>query len=167
MSKFVHSNLVSFQANLFRFAFRLTADNEDALDLLQDTNLKVLENSHRFVPESNFKGWVFTIMRNLYINQYQRSRHPLSQTDSLDSNYKRILSCADESMSPEQFFEMAEIKSAIRSLCDDYRTPFTMLIYGFRYKEISKITGFPETKVKNNIAFARRCLHSTLAAYRV
>lgn len=167
MSVSLHSDLVSLQKLLLRFALRLTADHDDALDLLQDTNLKVLENAHRFSPDTNFKAWVFTIMQNTFYNLCQRSRHPLSCTDSIESHYAGILSCADDSMSPLQCCEMVEINNAIERLRFDRRTQFSMLIFGYRYKEISRLTGCPESIVKNNIALARRTLHSSLAAYRV
>lgn len=166
-SKSFHTDLVNLQQNLFRFALRLTADHNDALDLLQDTNLKVLENACRYVPDTNFKGWVFTIMQNAFYNQYQRSCHPVARTDSLDFHCTGIVSRADEAMSPQQCCEMIEIKNAIHGLRADYRTAFTMLVYGFRYKEISRIIGCSEIIVKNNIALARRSLYSTLSAYRV
>lgn len=166
-TKSLHTDLVNMQPILLRFELRLTADHDDALDLLQDTNLKVLENSHRYVPDTNFRSWVLKIMQNTYFNNYQRSRHPLAQTDSLDAHYKGIVSRADESMSPQQCCETLEIKNAIRSLRSDHRVAFSLLVYGFRYREISKITGSSEIIVKNNIALARRSLHSSLAAYRV
>ena len=166
-SKSFHTDLVNLQQNLFGFALRLTADHNDALDLLQDTNLKVLENAHRYVPGTNFKGWAYTIMQNAFYNQYQRSCHPVARTDSLDFHYTSIVSRADEAMSPHQCCEMIEIENAIHGLRLDHRIAFSMLVYGFRYKEISKITGYSEIIVKNNIALARRSLHSVLSAYRV
>lgn len=166
-SESLQSNLVALQAELLRFAMRLTADRDDALDLLQDTNLKIMENSGRFVPDTNFKGWAFKIMQNIFFNNCQRARHPLAQTVSLDAHFYNIASRADCAMSPQQRCETLEIKKAVRGLRTDHRTAFTMLIYGYRYKEISNVTGWSETIVKNNIALARRSLQSTLEAYRV
>lgn len=166
-SEFEQINIVSLQPILLRFAMCLTSNNDDALDLLQDTNLKVLENIDRFIPETNFKSWVFKIMRNIFLNQCQHARHPLSRTEMIDSDNVSIISRADTQMSPLQFCETLEINKAIDNLRPDFRTSFTLLISGFRYKEISKLTGYPETIVKNNIALARRSLHSSLAAYRV
>ncbi len=163
----LHSDLLSLQKRLFKFALRLTADHDDALDLLQDTNLKVLENAHRFSPDTNFKAWVFTIMQNTFYNLCQRSRHPLSRTDSIESDYSKVVARADDAMSPQQCCEMVDIHEAIDRLRTDHRVPFSMFIFGYRYKEISRLTGCPETIVKNNISLARRALHSSLAAYRV
>lgn len=167
MSNSLHTDLVSLQQILLRFALSLTADHDDALDLLQDTNLKVLENARLFTPGSNFKAWVFSIMKNTFYNLCQRSHHPLSRTDSIESHFDKIVSCPDASMSPHQCCEMKDIKNAIGNLRKEYRTAFLLLTFGYRYKEISRLTDCPETIVKNNIAFARRTLHTTLAAYRV
>lgn len=61
-------HLLSIQTELFRFAFKLTADREEANDLLQETSLKALDNEEKFTPDTNFKGWMYTIMRNIFIN---------------------------------------------------------------------------------------------------
>ena len=57
-------HLLNVQSELFRFAFKLTADREEANDLLQETSLKALDNEEKFTPDTNFKGWMYTIMRN-------------------------------------------------------------------------------------------------------
>lgn len=62
------SRLMSLQANMLNFAYMLTSNRDDALDLLQDTTLKVLDSRDKYVENTNFKGWVFTIMRNIFIN---------------------------------------------------------------------------------------------------
>ena len=61
-------HLLNVQSELFRFAFKLTADREEANDLLQETSLKALDNEEKFTPDTNFKGWMYTIMRNIFIN---------------------------------------------------------------------------------------------------
>ena len=63
-------HLLSIQTELFRFAFKLTADREEANDLLQETSLKALDNEEKFTPDTNFKGWMYTIMRNIFINNW-------------------------------------------------------------------------------------------------
>ena len=63
-------HLLSIQTELFRFAFKLTADREEANDLLQETSLKALDNEEKFTPDTNFKGWMYTIMRNIFIGEF-------------------------------------------------------------------------------------------------
>ena len=62
--------LLSMQENMMNFALMLTANRDDAQDLMQDTTLKVLDNQEKFVDNINFKGWVLTVMRNIFINNY-------------------------------------------------------------------------------------------------
>lgn len=79
-------HLLNVQSELFRFAFKLTADREEANDLLQETSLKALDNEEKFTPDTNFKGWMYTIMRNIFINNYRktvRDQTFVDQTDNL------------------------------------------------------------------------------------
>lgn len=62
------SDLLGVQDELLRFAYKLTANREEANDLLQETSLKALDNEDKFTPDTNFKGWMYTIMRNIFIN---------------------------------------------------------------------------------------------------
>ena len=66
------TKLLDLQSNLLNFAYTLTANRDDAYDLLQDTTLKALDNEDKYVDNTNFKGWVFTIMRNIFINNYRK-----------------------------------------------------------------------------------------------
>ena len=65
-------NLLGVQEELLRFAYKLTADREEANDLLQETSLKALDNEDKYIPDTNFKGWMYTIMRNIFINNYRK-----------------------------------------------------------------------------------------------
>ncbi|MDE5585206.1 MAG: sigma-70 family RNA polymerase sigma factor, partial [Muribaculaceae bacterium] len=81
------SNLLSLQSNLMSFAYQLTSDREAAADLLQDTTLKALDNEEKFTSDSNFKGWVMTIMRNIFINNYRRNVRQATIVDTTDDLY--------------------------------------------------------------------------------
>ena len=85
-SKKFQSRLMALQNNLLNFAYILTSNKDDAYDLLQDTTLKALDNEDKYVDNVNFKGWVFTIMRNIFINNYRkvvRSATIIDQTEDL------------------------------------------------------------------------------------
>ena len=80
------TKLLDMQKNLLSFAYILTSNRDDAYDLLQDTTLKALDNEDKYVDNVNFKGWVFTIMRNIFINNYRkvvRSATVIDQTEDL------------------------------------------------------------------------------------
>jgi RNA polymerase sigma factor (sigma-70 family) len=66
-------DLLAVQEELLRFAYKLTADREEANDLLQETSLKALDNEDKFEPDTNFRGWMYTIMRNIFINNYRKT----------------------------------------------------------------------------------------------
>lgn len=78
-------HLLSIQTELFRFAFKLTADREEANDLLQETSLKALDNEGKFTPDTNFKGWMYTIMRNIFINNYRKTVRDQTFVDHTDN----------------------------------------------------------------------------------
>lgn len=86
MSQKFQTKLLDLQSNLLNFAYLLTSNRDDAYDLLQDTTLKALDNEDKYVDNVNFKGWVFTIMRNIFINNYRkvvRSATVIDQTEDL------------------------------------------------------------------------------------
>ena len=89
--------LLSVQRNLLNFAYTLTTNREDAYDLLQDTTLKALDNEDKYVDNVNFKGWVFTIMRNLFINKYRATVRSAVVIDRSDDLYH--LNLSQESLS--------------------------------------------------------------------
>ena len=78
------TNLMNLQSNLLNFAFMLTSNRDDAYDLLQDTTLKALDNQDKYAENTNFKAWVMTIMRNLFINNYRRSVRNATVVDTTD-----------------------------------------------------------------------------------
>ena len=79
--------LLSLQSNLLNFAYMLTSDREEAHDLLQDTTLKALDNEDKYIDNVNFKGWVLTIMRNIFINNYRRGVRNQTVVDQTEDLY--------------------------------------------------------------------------------
>lgn len=79
--------LLSLQSNLLNFAYMLTSNYDDAYDLLQDTTLKALDNEDKYVDNVNFKGWVFTIMRNIFINNYRKVVRSSTVVDKTEDLY--------------------------------------------------------------------------------
>ena len=87
MSSQFKSKLITLQANMLNFAYMLTSNRDDAYDLLQDTTLKVLDNEEKYIDNTNFKGWVFTIMRNIFINNYRRTARESTIVDQTEDLY--------------------------------------------------------------------------------
>ena len=158
--------LLSIQRNLLNFAYTLTSNREDAYDLLQDTTLKALDNEDKYVENTNFKGRVFTIMRNLFINNYRRQARSAVFVDSSDDLY--ILNFSQESgiESPEGSVAAHEIISILSTFSDDLRVPFSMFLSGYKYSEIAQTVGLPLGTIKSRIFMARRKLRDSLPGYR-
>lgn len=160
------TELVALQDNLFSFALTLTSDTSRAEDLRQDTTLKVLTNRDKFKENTNFKGWVFTVMRNLFINDYHRLTRGRSIFDtSADLTYMGEEEESEGYIAPDNEMDLQEITQAIDSLTDEYKLPFSMYTAGFKYKEIADELSLPIGTVKSRIFFARKKLQDTLVDY--
>ena len=159
-------NLTKLQDNLLNFAYKLTSNRDDAYDLLQDTTLKALDNEDKYADNTNFKGWVFTIMRNLFINNYRRNARAATIVDTTDNLYHLNLSQDSGLESPEDSYGAKEITSAIAEFSDEYRIPFSMHVAGYKYSEIAEEMDLPLGTVKSRIFFARRKLQERFADYR-
>lgn len=158
--------LTSLQANMLNFAYMLTSDREDAADLMQDTMLKVLDNADKFTDNSNFKGWVFTIMRNIFINNYRRVARSATIVDQTEDLYHLNLSQDSGLETPEGAFGANEITDAINAFPDEYRIPFSMHVAGYKYNEIAEKMDLPLGTVKSRIFFARKKLQERFSDYR-
>lgn len=158
--------LLGLQDNLYNFACQLTSNREAAQDLVQDTTLKVLDNEAKYVDNVNFKGWVFTIMRNIFINNYRRQVRSATVLDSTEDLYHLNISQESGLATPEGSFAAKEISVAINSFTEDYKVPFTMYIAGYKYSEIAEKMNLPLGTVKSRIFFARKRLQGMLKDYR-
>lgn len=160
------TKVLGLQPNLLNFAYMLTSNRDDAYDLLQDTTLKALDNEDKYVDNVNFKGWMFTIMRNIFINNYRRVVRSATVIDRSEDLYQLNLPQDSGLTTPEGSMTSSEITDAINSFSDDYRIPFTMHIAGYKYAEIAEHIHLPLGTVKSRIFFARRRLQKMLVDYR-
>ena len=158
--------LLSLQNNLFNFACMLTSNREEAKDLLQDTTLKALDNEKKYIDNVNFKGWVFTIMRNIFINNYRRIVRNQTIVDQTEDLYHLNLPQESGFDSPDSSYTIKEITKAINSFSDEYRVPFSMHLAGFKYHEIAEKMELPLGTVKSRIFFARQRLQELLKDYK-
>lgn len=160
------SRLTALQANMMNFALMLTSSRDDASDLVQDTMLKALANAEKFAENTNFKGWVFTIMRNIFINNYRRQVRSATVVDTTEDLYHLNLSQESGLSTPEGSFAAKEISQAIKEFSDEYRVPFSMYVAGYKYSEIAEKMDLPLGTVKSRIFFARKRLQALLKDYR-
>ena len=158
--------LLGLQSNLFSFAFQLTSNKEEAEDLLQDTTLKALTNEEKFAEDTNLKGWIFTIMRNIFINNYRQSVRQATIVDQTEDLFHLNISQESGLSTPDGAYSVKEINKTINSFSDDYRIPFAMHIAGYKYHEIAEKLDLPLGTVKSRIFFARQRLQNILKDYR-
>lgn len=159
-------HLLSIQTELFRFAFKLTAAREEANDLLQETSLKALDNEEKFTPDTNFKGWMYTIMRNIFINNYRKTVRDQTFVDQTDNLFHLNLPQDSGFDSTEGAYDLKEIHRIVNALPKDYRVPFAMYVSGFKYREIAEKLGLPLGTVKSRIFFTRQRLQNDLKDFR-
>lgn len=158
-----HKKILNIQRNMYNFAMMLTANRYDAEDLLQETILRVLDNQDKYVDNVNFKGWVLTIMRNIFINNYRKELRSQVIIDQTDDLHHLNVSGDSSRENPEALLNLKEIKFVINNLEDDLKIPFSMYLDGYKYNEISDELEMPLGTVKSRIFFARRELRRNLA----
>lgn len=160
------TKILGLQENLLNFAYMLTSNRDDAYDLLQETTLKLLDNEDKYVDNTNFKGWAFTIMRNTFINNYRKKVRANMVVDQSDTLYQLNMSQASAYETPEGAAEVSDIQSAIDKFSDDMRIPFSLHLQGYKYKEIAEYMHMPVGTVKSRIFFARKRLQQELGGSR-
>jgi len=145
MSKLLHS-----------FAYNLTKNREDAKDLYQETSFRALTNRDKFRPGTNFKAWLFTIMKNIFINNYRKKMRANTIMDSTDNDYYINSGSVVISNKAESNIMMDELTAMIDGMEDGIRIPFMMHYEGFKYQEIADKLELPLGTVKSRIFFARK-----------
>lgn len=148
-------------------ALKYTRDHNDADDLLQEAKLKALKNQEKFKPGTNLKAWLFTIMKNSFITNYQKKVRRNTFVDTTD-NFSFINHSESNTTRNKGVNNIAdeEIKQAIQSLEDNFKTPFMMHFKGFKYHEIAAKLSIPIGTVKNRIHVARHKLKEQLYVYQ-
>ena len=160
------TKLLSLQRNLLNFAYLLTSNRDDAYDLLQDTTLKALDNEDKYVENVNFKGWVFTIMRNIFINNYRKVVRDQTFIDRTDNLYHLNLPQDAGFESTEKAYDLKEMHRVVNTLPKEYKVPFAMHVSGFKYREIAEKLNLPLGTVKSRIFFTRQKLQEELKDFR-
>jgi RNA polymerase sigma factor (sigma-70 family) len=148
-------------------ALNLTRDQDDAKDLVQETLLKALTHREKFKTGTNLKAWLYTIMRNSFINHYNKVTRRSSPVDSDDyflyihANHNFIA----ENGATATFIR-EDVRQAMGLLHEDFRRPFLMYFTGYKYLEIAQKLQIPIGTVKNRIHIARKELKQRLRVYQ-
>jgi RNA polymerase sigma factor, sigma-70 family len=159
------SKIVGMESELRHFALKLTADQDLANDLVQDCMLKALDNKEKFVHAQNFKGWMYTIMRNLFINNYRRVTREMSMMDDSYSIGRQNLLEVEDGERFEYAYDLKELHKVINAVPESMRKPFLMYVSGFKYNEIAEKMGLPIGTIKSRLFFVRKRLQKELKEF--
>ncbi len=160
------NDLLKLKNKLQFYAISLTSDIDRADDLLQDTLLKALTFRDKFREDSNFNAWVYTIMKNTFINNYRRKVKKRTMFDDSENDFHLLFSKDKVYPSPESFYFCHEIIQTINALRDEFKIPFKFFLDGYKYKEIAEQLDLPIGTVKSRIFFARKKLLKSLGEYQ-
>lgn len=152
---------------LKRYALRFTRNDEDANDLVQETMLKAITNYNKFKAGTNIKGWLYTILKNHFINNYRQLKKThtyVIQGDTISS--ENLVYSSIKNMGETNFIK-EDINKALKELSDFYYIPFTMYFEGYKYQEIAEHLDIPIGTVKTRIHIARKTLKNYLEEYDV
>lgn len=151
-----HTKLDKMSSVLHAFAYNLTKNVEDAKDLYQETAFRAITNQDKFRPGTNFKAWLFTIMKNIFINNYRKKTKANTIMDSTDNMYYINSGSTTINNQAESNIMMKELIKMIEELDNSIKVPFLMHYQGFKYQEIADQLDLPLGTVKSRIFFARK-----------
>ncbi len=144
--------------SLNAFAYNLTKNSEDARDLYQETAIRAITNRDKFRPDTNFKAWTFTIMKNIFINNYRKKIKANTIIDSTDNLFFINSGGSLIENDATRNILIKELHKMIDALDDSIRIPFVMHFEGYKYQEIADTFELPLGTVKSRIFFARKAL---------
>lgn len=144
------------------FAVTLTKDQESAKDLLQETMFRALSNQEKYSVGTNIKAWLYTIMRNIFINNYRRKSKQQVIFDDSPNDF--LLNIQQGAVANEAIatLNMKEVQEAIYQLPEIFKTPFLLNFDGYKYNEIAEMLEEPLGTIKSRIHFARRLLKAQI-----
>jgi RNA polymerase sigma factor (sigma-70 family) len=158
--------------SMYNFAYRLTFDEDDANDLVQDTYLKAFRFIHSFEQGTNAKAWLFRILKNSFINDYRKKSKEPAKVDYQEVEAYYNSDDVDRQITPDLRVESLqdmigdEISNALNSLDVDFRTVIILCdLEGFKYDEMAKILDIPIGTVRSRLHRARNLLKDKLSVY--
>lgn len=161
----LNAEICKHQNCLEAFALKFTGNTEDAGDLVQDTVIKAIRYHAMYKEGTNLRGWLYTIMRNTFINDYRKGAKRKSIMDTSEDLSSHQLSRSAASNLGENKFVMEDINKAMDKLPADYSVPFLKYFEGYKYHEIADELQIPIGTVKTRIHMARQALKAQLKMY--
>lgn len=150
---------------LMPFAVTLTRDHETAKDLFQETLFRALANKDKYNVGTNIKAWLYTIMRNVFINNYRRKARQNTILDSTPNDFFLDYNQTTVANGAESKLQMKEIQQAIENLPVIFKKPFLLYFDGYKYHEIADMLQEPLGTIKSRIHFARKLLKAEVQRF--
>lgn len=167
MSTAEFGNMIStHQQFLQNLALKLTKSGDDANDLMQETFFKAIKNKDKYQEGTNIKGWLYTIMKNTFINNYRKKKNQNTFVDETDNNYFINSRQAEKDVRTDRLVDQAYLMRQLETVESTYLDTFMMHYNGYKYEEISEIMDIPLGTVKSRIFLARRKMMDKLQDYR-
>jgi RNA polymerase sigma-70 factor (ECF subfamily) len=138
---------------------------ESAKDLIQETLYRALANREKYNAGTNIKAWMYTIMRNIFINNYRRSAKQNTIFDSTPNDFLLDYNQVTTANAAESNLSLKEINEAVYQLPEIFKTPFQLYFEGYKYHEIARILAEPLGTIKSRIHFARKLLKQQLTRF--
>jgi len=160
------NRVISITSTFKSYAINYTKDSDAAQDLIQETIYRALVNRTKYQEGTNLKAWLFTIMKNIFINNYRKKVKKNTIIDTTENEYYINSSSTIVKNEAENNFILKDITKAINSLSDEFKIPFMMHYRGFKYQEIAEELELPLGTVKSRIFFARKDLKQALRIYK-
>lgn len=154
-SKEFVNQITTNRTNLLGFAMKLTRNQEDANDLMQETAYRAYKNLDSFQPNSNFKAWISMIMRNTFINKYRKDKRRFNHENSLGRERQVNLKATVKNQG-ESNKTVEELIGLINQLRGDLKHPFLLRYSGYKYDEIAEELDIPLGTVKSQIFYAKK-----------
>ena len=165
---------MQYAQSLYSTALRMTRNQSDADDLVQETYLKAFRSYGSFETGTNLKAWLFRILTNTFINTYRAKQRRPQESDlgSVEDLflYKRLPALAGLSESAEEqlldLFPAAEVREAIENLPETFLLPMLLNdVEGFSYKEVAEILDIPIGTVMSRLHRGRKTMQEALYDY--
>ncbi len=160
-----NQSLISNTSYLKPFAMTLTRDMEAAKDLIQETLYRALANRDKYNAGTNIKAWMYTIMRNIFINNYRRGAKQNTIFDNSPNDFLLDYNQFTTANAAETTLSLKEIKEAVHQLPEIFKEPFELYFEGYKYHEIADILAEPLGTIKSRIHFARKLLKQQLSRF--
>ena len=158
--------ICSHRSWLETFALKFTKNIEDANDLVQDTIVKAIRYHYLYQKGSNLRGWLYTIMRNTFINDFRKVSKRIGIIDTSEELSSAQLSTSASKNLGENKFIQQDIQAALNKLQSAYSIPFLRYFEGYKYQEIADELNIPIGTVKTRIHVARQYLKDQLKQYK-